>query len=150
MTKEQINEFSLRISQSNKTQIVVITYEIIHQYIESAKEALAQGQTEEFAFNVKKARQFVGQLSSALDFQYGISRELMQIYLFVNDCLLKSELRRQDVHLSEVSGIMAKLQSAFEEVSKQDTSLPQMQGGSTVYEGLTYGKNGLGTIMVSK
>ncbi len=150
MTKEQINEFSMRISQSNKTQIVVITYEIINNYLETAKAAMEKGETDDFVFNVKKARQFINQLSSALDFRYGISRELMNLYMFANDCLLKSELRRQDVNVSEVMKMMSKLHDAFEEVSKQDTSLPQMQGGSVVYEGLTYGKNGMGTVMVRK
>ena len=148
MTKEQINEFSLRISQSNKTQIVVITYEIINGYLETARQALQQGETEVFVFNVKKGRQFLNQLVSALDFHYPIARELMNLYLFAGDCLLKSELRREDVHIDTVMEMMSKLREAFEEVSKQDTSLPQMQGGSTVYEGLTYGKNGLGTVMV--
>ena len=36
MTDTEIKEYTRRISQSNPTEIVVITYEIIINYIESA------------------------------------------------------------------------------------------------------------------
>lgn len=150
MTKKEINEFSMRISQSNKTEIVVITYEIIINYLESAKEALKIDNKEEFVFNLKKSRQFVNQLSTALDFKYEISRELMSLYMFANDRILKSELRLKDVNIDDVIKMMSELREAFLEVCKFDTTKPAMTGGETVYEGLTYGKNARGTIMVSK
>ena len=86
MTKEQINEFSLRISQSNKTQIVVITYEIIINYLDSARISIDNSNVTDFVFNVKKARQFINQLSSALDFKYKISFDLMNLYMYANEC----------------------------------------------------------------
>lgn len=150
MDKEQIKEYSMRISQSNKTQIVEITYEIIINYLDSGRICLDNSNVTGFVFNMKKARQFVNQLSSALDFQYGISYDLMSLYMFANECLLKSELRREDVHLDTVRNMMVKLREAFEQVSKQDKSGAAMQGGEKVYAGLTYGKNAKGTVMVSK
>lgn len=149
MTKEQINEFAMRISQSNKTQIVVITYEIIINYLDSAEKSI-NNNIDDFVFNVKKARQFLNQLSTSLDFHYGISMELMNLYMFANECLIKSEIKRQDVNLKTVRNIMCRLKAAFEEVSKQDTSGPAMHGSEKVYEGLTYGRNAKGTVIVSK
>lgn len=149
MTKEQINEFSMRISQSNKTEIVVITYEIIINYLDSAKKSI-NNNIDDFVFNVKKARQFLNQLSTALDFRYELSVELMNLYMYANECLIKSEMKRQDIHLSTVRDMMCKLKGAFEEISRQDISGPAMQGGEKVYEGLTYGRNGKGTVIVSK
>lgn len=149
MTKEQINEFSMRISQSNKTEIVVITYEIIINYLDSAKKSF-NNNIDDFVFNVKKARQFLNQLSTALDFRYELSIELMNLYMYANECLIKSEMKRQDIHLSTVRDMMCSLKSAFEEISRQDVSGPAMQGGEKVYEGLTYGRNGKGTVIVSK
>ena len=70
--------------------------------------------------------------------------------MFANECLLKSELRREDVNLEVVRDMMIKLRDSFETVSKQDNSKPVMQVREKVYEGLTYGKNGMGTVMVSK
>jgi flagellar protein FliS len=150
MNKEQIREYSMRISQSNRTQVVVITYEIIINYLDSGRVCLDNGNDTEFVFNVKKARQFVNQLSSALDFKYEISYELMNLYMYASDCLLKSELRREDVNLSTVRNMMEKLREAFAKVSESDNSGAVMQGGEKVYAGLTYGKNAQGTVMVSK
>lgn len=150
MTREEINQFSMRISQSNRTQIVVITYEIIINYLDSARDSFDNSNVTDFVRNVRKARQFVNELSSALDFRYKISFELMNLYMFANECLLKSELRREDVNLEVVRDMMIKLRDSFETVSKQDNSKPVMQVREKVYEGLTYGKNGMGTVMVSK
>lgn len=150
MTKEEINQFSMRISQSNRTQIVVITYEIIINYLDSAIDSFDNSNVTDFVHNVRKARQFVNELSSVLDFRYKISFELMNLYMFANECLFKSELRREDVNLEVVRDMMIKLRDSFETVSKQDNSKPVMQVREKVYEGLTYGKNGMGTVMVSK
>ena len=150
MTKEEINQFSMRISQSNRTQIVVITYEIIINYLDSARKSIDNSNVTDFVRDVRKARQFVNELSSVLDFRYKISFELMNLYMFANECLLKSELRREDVNIEAVRDMMVKLRDSFETVSKQDNSKPVMQAREKVYEGLTYGKNGMGTVMVSK
>ena len=150
MTREEINQFSMRISQSNRTQIVVITYEIIINYLDSARDSFDNSNVTDFVRNVRKARQFVNELSSVLDFRYKISFELMNLYMFANECLLKAELRREDVNLEVVRDMMIKLRDSFETVSKQDNSKPVMQVREKVYEGLTYGKNGMGTVMVSK
>ncbi len=149
MTKEQINEFTQRLVQSNRTQVVVITFEIIINYLDSAMDSI-DNSTDDFVFNLKKARQFVGQLSSALDYRYDISKELMSLYMYASDCLLKSELRRKNVHIPEIREMMDKLKYAFEQVSSQDTSGAVMHNGEKVYEGLTYGRDAKGTVMVSK
>ena len=150
MTKEQINEFSMRISQSNKTQIVVITYEIIINHLDSGMISFDNKNVTDFVFNIKKARQFLNQLSSSLDFTQKISFELMNLYMYANDCLVKSEIKQQNVNLSTVRDMMEKLREAFEIVSKDDKSMSVMQGGEKVFQGLTYEKNAMGTVMVSK
>lgn len=149
MTKEQINEFSMRVSQTNRTGLVVVLYEIIDNYIASALEALNIGDFESFAFNIKKSRQFLNQLSSALDFHYKISFELMNLYMYANDCLIRSEVKRQDVNLSTVREMMNKLHHAFEEVSKSDESGKVMRNSQAVYEGLTYGRDAKNNVNVT-
>ena len=48
MTREEINQFSMRISQSNRTQIVVITYEIIINYLDSARDSFDNSNVTDF------------------------------------------------------------------------------------------------------
>ncbi len=46
-------------------------------------------------------------------------------------------------NLQEVKKIMSSLQTAFEEVSKQDQGEPLMSNSQAVYAGLTYSKSSL-------
>lgn len=149
MTKEQINEFAMRISHTNRTGLVVIIYEIIDNYIDSALTALEHEDMETFLFNINKSRQFLNQLSSGLDFHYNLSYELMNLYMFANECLIQSEVKRQNVNLSMVQHIMNKLKLAFEQVSQKDESGTVMKNSQIVYEGLTYGKNARNNVNVT-
>ncbi|MBE5925452.1 MAG: flagellar protein FliS [Lachnospiraceae bacterium] len=148
MTKEEINVFSKRVAQSSKSELIVISYEIILNYIESAKIELAKENTEKFVFNVKKAKQFVNDLSSVLDFTQKISFELMNIYMFIDRCLIKSMVKKMDCELSTVESIIGKLKVAFEEVSKSDDSGAMMKNGEHIYAGLTYGRGVLNEVAI--
>ena len=122
MNKQEINEFSMRISQSSRTQIVVITYEIIINYLDSARESLDNKDETNFVFNVKKARQFLSQLSGALDFKYGISYELMNLYMYVNNCLVKNIAKRNVEKADSIKSVITQLRSSFDEISSLDQS----------------------------
>lgn len=143
MTKEEIRDYSLKISQSSKSQLVVLTYEIIINYLESAQKAFEQGQTEDFQFNIKKAKQFVDNLLSSLDVKYKLALELMSIYLFVNKSLQEVVSKNNIEKLNAVIGIIEKLKLGFYEISKEDKSGPSFKNAPKVYAGLTYGKGKL-------
>ena len=146
MSKEEINIFSRRITQSSRSELVVITYEIIENYIERAMEV--QDDKEDFVFNMKKAKQFLNNVSSALDFSYDISKQLMSLYMYMDRCLISSIVKQTPVEIDTVLSILTKLKSSFVEVSKFDKSGAVMQGGEQVYAGLTYGKGVLNEVAV--
>ena len=81
MTKEEKNVFSLRIANSSKTELIVITYDIIINYVNAATHAYSVEDLDLVVFNLQKAKQFLNNLSSCLDFEYGISYELMIAWL---------------------------------------------------------------------
>jgi len=140
MTKDEIKEFSMRIAQSNKTQLVVISYEIIVNYIESAKSSEDE---KDFIFNIQKAQQFLNDLTSALDYSYEISYDLLSLYSYANRCFVKSIAKKQQCDLDTVKNMMLKLRESFEKVSKEDKSGPVIKNVEPVYAGMTYGKNSL-------
>jgi flagellar protein FliS len=139
MKEDKVKEYSRRISQCTKTELVVITDEIIITYLNEAKELFAQGNMKEFCFSVKKAGQFIDELSGSLDMKYQVSMELMSLYVYVKKIVLQAEIRKQMDRLEEVIRIMEQLKRAFEEVAKQDTSGKMIEGSKKVYAGLTYG-----------
>ena len=72
MTKEQIQEYTLKITQGTKTDLVVITYDIIVTYINAGLEEYKKEKIEDFIWNIKKSAEFLSELMHSLDFEYGI------------------------------------------------------------------------------
>jgi len=141
MTKEEIRDFSMRIAVSSKTELVVVTYDIIENYIDGAEEAYEAGDLDKVVFNLQKAKQFLNNLSSCLDFKYGISRELMSLYIFMNNSLVKDIVKRKPNNAEVIKMLINKLRGSFSEVSTLDHSGKVMRNTEQVYVGYTYGKS---------
>lgn len=146
MTKKELKEYSVRITQSTKTGLVVITYEIILNYLQTGKAAFEKGEIKDFVFNVNKAKQFVNNLSGCLDFKYTISKELFEIYLFINRTLSECVVKKDGSKVQNIIGIIEKLKTAFAEVGKNEKTGPVMENTEKIYAGLTYSKGKLNEI----
>jgi flagellar protein FliS len=141
MKKEKLQEYTLRITQSNRTQLVVVIYEIILSYLEDARETGVQGDWEGFGEAVGKASAFVKELVSALDFQYEISGQLFELYLYANRCLTFARRKKDTEELKGAEIVIRGLKESFEVLAAADTSAPVMKNTQAVYEGFTYGKD---------
>lgn len=140
MTKEEMKEFSLRIAESSKTELVVITYDVILNYVESAVKAHKDNELDLVVFNLQKAKQFVNNLSSCLDFKYEISHQLMRLYIYVNNCLVKDIAKRNPANAENVKAVISKLRDSYNEISPLDKSGKVMRNSEQVYVGYTYGR----------
>ena len=72
-------EFTARVTQANKSEIVVIMYEIILSDIKTAREAYDKGDKLVYVAELRNAHKFVLELMNSLDFEYEISKELMSL-----------------------------------------------------------------------
>lgn len=140
MTKEEMNVFSLRIANCSKTELIVITYDIVLNYVDSACRSYDEGDLDGVVFNLKKAKQFLNNLSSSLDFKYGISYELMNLYMYVNNCLVKNIAKRNVENADSIKSVITRLRSSFDEISSLDQSGKAMKNSEQVYVGYTYGR----------
>jgi flagellar secretion chaperone FliS len=143
MKKEKISDFTLRISQSNRSQLVVVIYDMTTEYLKEALESYNLGNVEEFVESTKRAKACIYELMTALDTNYLIASELMQLYLYMHKLLIQSIIKREPKDFDAIERMIQKLAEAFYEVSKQDTSAPLMGNTQQVYAGLTYGKGTL-------
>ena len=143
MTKEEIQEYSLRITQGNRSDLVAVTYDIILKYLNDARAEYQSGEKEQFVLFIKKANDFLAELMRALDLQYPMSRNLMSIYRFVQKNLLQAQFQKEPSSLEGMDRILSELREAFAEVARQDKSEPLTGGRGQVYAGLTYGKGSL-------
>ncbi len=143
MTKELKQEFTLKISQANKSQLVVILYEMMLTYIEEAKQAYEVQDQEAFRQGIKRAKGCLHELMASLHYQYEISRNLRQLYSYADRQFTRADIKNSIEELIHIEKMMSKLHAAYEEVSRQDTSDPVMANTQTIYAGLTYGRNSL-------
>lgn len=143
MTKELKQEYTRRITQANKTQLITILYEMLLIYVEDAKNAYSRKDRMEFRESVRKARGCVDELLSSLHFEYEISMNFLQLYLYVNRELARADVRNQTESLTNVEKVIRELHKAYLDLEKQDPTGAVMQNVQSVYAGLTYGKHDL-------
>ena len=143
MTTELKQEYTLRISQANKTQLITILYEMVLLYIDEAENALTANNKVEFKSAIRKIRGCMDELTASLNFDYEPAQNLLQLYLYVNSELVKASSHYDKENLEHVRLVIGPLHKAYEQIESQDTSGPVMGNTQTVYAGLTYGRNTL-------
>ena len=140
MTKECKQQFTLRITQANSTQLIVILYEMILCYLEDAE--VAQNR-EELKEAVRKARCCVNELIQSLHLEYEPAPTLMQLYLFCIKRLAACEGHGDVQALADIKAVIQPLNDAYAQIEELNDQGPVMNNPQTVYAGLTYGKNTL-------
>lgn len=143
MTSEIKQQFTFRISQANSTEMVVILYEMVLQYLTDAAGSMELGDFAGYQGAVRGARGCIEELLQSLHLEYEPAPVLRQLYLFCLRRLAQAELRMHPELLQEVSGVITPLCDAYRQIAAQNTAGPVMQNAQVVYAGLTYGKNTL-------
>lgn len=143
MTRELKQEYTLRISQANKTQLITILYEMVLLYIDEAEEALDAGGRMEYKAAIRKIHGCMDELSASLNLDYELAQNLLQLYLYVNRELVKATSHNDKENLEHVRKVIDQLHKAYAQIETQDTSGSVMGNTQTVYAGLTYGRNTL-------
>lgn len=143
MDKEQIVDFNRRISQSNRSELVVIMYDIFFAYTADAKMASEQGAHGDYKDAIHSAQAVLDRLMAALNFEYPVSRDLYKLYQFSKRELARALYENRLEGVLEAEKILKKLRASFVEVAAQDTSGPLMSNTQQVVAGMTYGRGSL-------
>lgn len=141
MEKEQRIDFTRRVSQSNRSDLVLVTYDIFFAYLADARDAYEKEDWESYKQSVRHAQKAVQELLNALDFSYELAKELYQLYVFSRDKLAAAMYKRSLVELNEAEVPMKNLYQGFVKVAEGDTSEALMKNTQQVYAGYTYGRN---------
>ena len=149
MTNELKQTFTRKITQANRTQLVVIVYEMLLVYLEDARKAFDEDQKTSFKENIRMARECIGQMRTSLNFQYELSRNLFSIYCFADKELASDMYRYKTDNLDVIQMIFTKLHDAYYQISDQDKSPQLMDNIQSVYAGLTYSKGELNESLMS-
>lgn len=143
MTREDKQQFTLRISQANSTELVVILYEMLLVYLREAKEALAAEEDGMFHEAARKARGCLNELLQSLHLQYEPAPALQKLYLFCIRRLAAGEAKKDRKPLEEIEKVIDPLRDAYARIAAGNSAGPVMGNSQAVYAGLTYGRNTL-------
>ena len=143
MTRELKQEYTLRITQANKTQLITILYEMVLIYIDEAEAALSEDDRAEYKSAIRKIRGCMNELTASLNLEYDLAQNLLQLYLYVNRELVQASVHNEKENLEHILLVIGELQKAYKKIEDQDVSGPVMGNTQTVYAGLTYGRNTL-------
>ena len=140
MKAESVKIFTRRITSANKSEIIVIIYDIIEENLALAKKALAEGDRETYRNEIKQAISFVKELLVSLDMNYEVSKNLAGLYIYVSRCLNFALVSGKKEEIEAAEKVLRKLGDSFREVAKTDESKPVMENTQRVYAGITYGR----------
>ena len=143
MKKEKKQEFTLRITRANKTQMIVIIYDMILVYLEDAMEAFEKKDYKEYRWNIERAEDCLDELLNSLHMEYEIAGILRGLYFFYKRELTTAAIQERQEKILPVMQMIRELKESYEQIASQDTSAPIMQNTQEVYAGLTYGKDSL-------
>lgn len=143
MTREEKQQFTLRITQANSTELTVILYEMLLCYLEEAREALQETREVQLHEAARKARGCLNELLNSLHMEYAPAPELTRLYLFCIRRLAVGEYRRSADAFGEIERIIKPLHDAYQSIAGKNSTGPVMNNSQAVYAGLTYGRGAL-------
>lgn len=143
MTQEKKQEFTLKITQANKTQMITILYEIIIDYLDEAIDEFSIGKKDEGRACILKAQNCIDELTRSVNLETELGRMFHKIYIFSKKELMVAGVNTNIHKIWRVKKNFESLHEAYLELEKNDTSGPMMDNTEKVYAGLTYGKYSL-------
>ena len=141
MKQESINTFTRRITSGNKSEIIVVLFDMIKEDLNDALDGLRGHDQEEYMEALRHASEVLEHLQEALDFHYDISKDLYSLYDYCKRSIAKSMYSGREEGILEAKEVIEPLAEAFEEVAKNDNSAPLMENAQKIAAGLTYGKS---------
>ena len=143
MKKEKKQEFTLRITRANKTQMIVILYDMVLAYLEDSLEAYEKNDFKGYKWNIERAKDCIDELLNSLHMEYEIAGILKGLYFFYKRELTTAAIHNKQEMVLPVMQMIRELKESYEQIASQDTSAPIMENTQEIYAGLTYGKDSL-------
>ena len=143
MTSEKKQEYTRRITQANRSGLVLIKFEMLFDYFDDICRAFHENNQQAAANGVHYADAVLKSFQETLDFSYEISPRLYALYDFHRRQLAKVLMRHSLEELEQSRNMLQQTYEAFKKAAKQDKSGPLMKNAQQVYAGFTYGKNDL-------
>lgn len=140
MTKEKIQDFTIRVTTANKTEMIVILYDIAITYLQDAVDALSACNHAEYRRELGRARNTLRELQNSVDTSMDLGMNLLKLYVYCNKELTKGYMDFDETPIFHVMAMLIGLRDAYKEAGKADKSGPVMDHVETICSGYTYNK----------
>lgn len=146
MKLEKKKEYKERIIAANRSELIVIMYEMLFSYMEDVYEGIDKDEWVEAKEAINHAEAVVRRLIDDLDFNYDIAKELYPLYDFVLRRFAVARIKKSAEPIRQAETILRNLYKGMLDMAAEDNSPALMQNREDMYLGLTYGKNSLNEI----
>lgn len=143
MTTEKKQEFKARIIQANRSELIVILYEMMFAYFNDAKMDMEKQEWEEVKIDLSRAESILIRLQDDLNHKYEISANLYALYEFCKRRIAMARIKKDLTCLEPAQKVLDNLFVGMQGMAKEDDSLPMMHKTQTVMAGMTYSKNSI-------
>ncbi len=140
-------DYVVKITNATGVQLTIITFELCILNIDNSIKILENKKEIDkkiFIGYIDKSKSFLDELILSLDFEYEISKSLLELYLYVNEKLVQSKIKMNIEKLEESKKILSEIKEGFVEVEKNvESKTNEVENKEKIYAGLTYSKNEL-------
>ena len=143
MKKEKKQEFIFRITRANKTEMVIILYDMVLTYLQDALDEFGNKNIKAYKWNIERAKECLDELLNSLQMEYEPAGTLKGLYFFYKRELSAAAIQQDTEKIFPIMNMIKELKEAYEKIVSQDSSAPVMENAQSVYTGLTYGKDSM-------
>ena len=121
------------ISTSNQGQLILMMYDGALQAVNQSIQCMDQKDVAGQSRFILKAQDIINELSLALDMKQGgeVSKTLEQLYQFILNQLIQSNITSDKVYLETVIKILSPLQEAWKRIADSSNEEPEISEPST-------------------
>ncbi|MCR4956801.1 MAG: flagellar protein FliS [Lachnospiraceae bacterium] len=148
MTNEKKQIYKNRIMQANRSELIVIMYDMIYDDMEEAIHLMEEERWEEVKKTLDHIEMVIRRLENDLDHTYKISDELFVLYHFCLKELAKCRIKKNLEGMHNAKKVLDPLYVAMQGMAKEDKSAPMMKRTQNIAYGITYGKSSLNRVCI--
>ena len=146
MKLEKKKEYKERIIAANRSELIVVMYEMAFSYMEDMYECIDKGDWDEAKEAISNTEAIIRRLIEDLDFNYDLAKQLYPLYEFALRRLALARIKKSKEPVKEAETILKNLYKGMVEMASKDSSPSLMQNREDTYLGLTYDKSALNEI----
>ncbi len=145
MNDIMIKDFQNKIINAEKSDLLLINYEMLFVTLEDAIASADEDREDAFNRSMVQATRLLRELSDNLDFKFDIAKDLMAIYIYVSKQLIDASITFNKEPILSAKNVLKTLYKGWLEASTKElrNNKPMVANGQKVYAGLTYGKSSL-------